>query len=145
MQQRAFADGKNAPEPMAEGGYLRLRNLVKSYDGCVNAVDGVSIDIARGEFLTFLGPSGSGKTSTLLMIAGFENPTSGAIELGGHALAQIKPHKRSIGMGFQNYALVPHMTVARNGAFPLRIRKVPTAEIAMRGASAPSRGGPRLP
>ena len=121
---------------MTVDGYLCLRNLVKSYDGRVNALDGVSIDIARGEFLTFLGPSGSGKTTTLLMIAGFESATSGDIELGGRSLARIKPYKRSIGMVFQNYALFPHMTVARNVAFPLRMRKFPKDEIALRVARA---------
>jgi putative spermidine/putrescine transport system ATP-binding protein len=117
---------------MTSDSYLRLRNLVKSYDGRANAVDGVSIDVAKGEFLTFLGPSGSGKTSTLLMIAGFETATSGDIELGGRSLAQVRPHRRSIGMVFQNYALFPHMTVARNVAFPLRMRKFPKADIAAR-------------
>ena len=121
---------------MTADAYLRLKNLVKSYDGRVNAVDGVSIDIAKGEFLTFLGPSGSGKTTTLLMIAGFESATSGDIELGGRSLTRIKPHKRSIGMVFQNYALFPHMTVARNVAFPLRMRKFPKHEIALRVAKA---------
>ncbi|HZN29431.1 MAG TPA: ATP-binding cassette domain-containing protein, partial [Xanthobacteraceae bacterium] len=82
--------------------YLRLREVVKSYDGKSNAVDDVSIDIERGEFVTFLGPSGSGKTTTLLMIAGFEYPTSGAIELDGHDLSLSKPYERNIGMVFQN-------------------------------------------
>jgi putative spermidine/putrescine transport system ATP-binding protein len=105
--------------------YLRLRNVVKSYDGRVNAVDDIDIDIARGEFLTFLGPSGSGKTTTLMMIAGFEEPTAGAIELGGEDLTRRKPYERNIGMVFQNYALFPHMTVERNVAFPLRMRRFP--------------------
>jgi len=109
-------------------GYLTLDRLVKSYDGRVNAVDEISIDIAKGEFLTFLGPSGSGKTTTLMMIAGFEEPTSGVIELGGENLARRKPYERNIGVVFQNYALFPHMTVARNVAFPLRMRGFPRAE-----------------
>ena len=99
--------------------YLHLRDVVKSYDGKTNAVDDVSIDVERGEFLTLLGPSGSGKTTTLLMIAGFETPTSGVIELDGHDLVLSKPYERNVGMVFQNYALFPHMTAAKNVVFPL--------------------------
>ena len=112
--------------------YLRLHRLVKSYDGRVNAVDDISVDIARGEFVTFLGPSGSGKTTTLMMIAGFEEPTSGVIELAGEELTRRKPYDRNIGVVFQNYALFPHMTVARNVAFPLRMRRFPRADQAAR-------------
>jgi len=112
--------------------YLRLHRLVKSYDGRVNAVDDISVDIARGEFVTFLGPSGSGKTTTLMMIAGFEEPTSGVIELAGEELTRRKPYERNIGVVFQNYALFPHMTVARNVAFPLRMRRFPRADQAAR-------------
>jgi putative spermidine/putrescine transport system ATP-binding protein len=115
-------------------GYLCLRSVVKSYDGKHNAVDDISIDVARGEFLTFLGPSGSGKTTTLLMIAGFENPTSGTIELDGRDLALSKPHRRNIGMVFQNYALFPHMTAEQNVIFPLRMRRFARSEIAARAA-----------
>jgi putative spermidine/putrescine transport system ATP-binding protein len=114
--------------------YLRLRELVKSYDGRGNAVDHVSIDVKRGEFVTFLGPSGSGKTTTLLMIAGFETPTSGAIELDGHDLALRKPYERNIGMVFQNYALFPHMTAAKNVVFPLKMRHFPTKDMQARVA-----------
>ncbi|MEX2454279.1 MAG: ABC transporter ATP-binding protein [Rhodospirillaceae bacterium] len=106
------------------GSHLELRDLVKSYDGRINAVDGIAIDIERGEFLTFLGPSGSGKTTTLMMIAGFEEPTQGAILLDGRSLSNVPPYRRNIGMVFQNYALFPHMTVARNVGFPLKMRKV---------------------
>ena len=74
--------------------YLRLREVVKSYDGKTNAVDDISIDVERGEFITLLGPSGSGKTTTLLMIAGFENPTSGVIELDGYNLVLSRPYER---------------------------------------------------
>ena len=114
---------------MAQAVYLRLRNVVKSYDGRVNAVDDISIDIARGEFVTFLGPSGSGKTTTLMMIAGFEEVTSGAIEIEGQSLARKRPYERNIGMVFQSYALFPHMTAAQNISFPLRMRRLPRAEI----------------
>jgi putative spermidine/putrescine transport system ATP-binding protein len=110
-------------------GYLRLREVVKSYDGKSNAVDGVSIDVSRGEFVTFLGPSGSGKTTTLLMIAGFETPSGGAIELDGHDLALSRPYERNIGMVFQNYALFPHMTARHNVTFPLRMRRFPRRDI----------------
>jgi putative spermidine/putrescine transport system ATP-binding protein len=109
--------------------YLCLRNVVKTYDGRTNAVDDVSIDIERGEFITFLGPSGSGKTTTLMMIAGFETPTAGTIELAGRDLALSKPYQRNIGMVFQNYALFPHMTAAKNVIFPLKMRGFPRAEI----------------
>ena len=105
---------------------------MKSYDGRVNAVDGISLDIAKGEFVTLLGPSGSGKTTTLMMIAGFEEPTSGVIELGGENLTRRKPYERNIGVVFQNYALFPHMTVERNVAFPLRMRAFPRAQRAER-------------
>jgi putative spermidine/putrescine transport system ATP-binding protein len=112
--------------------YLRLRELVKSYDGRSNAVDHVSIDVARGEFVTFLGPSGSGKTTTLLMIAGFETPTGGGVELGGRDLALSKPYERNIGMVFQNYALFPHMTAAKNVVFPLKMRHFPRKDMEAR-------------
>jgi putative spermidine/putrescine transport system ATP-binding protein len=102
---------------------------VKSYDGRTNAVDGINIAIERGEFVTFLGPSGSGKTTTLMMIAGFEHPTSGTIELGGENLTERKPYQRNIGMVFQNYALFPHMTALKNVTFPLRMRHFPRDEI----------------
>jgi putative spermidine/putrescine transport system ATP-binding protein len=113
-------------------GYLCLRNVTKSYDGKTNAVDDVSIDIERGEFITFLGPSGSGKTTTLMMIAGFETPTGGVIELAGHDLALSKPYQRNIGMVFQNYALFPHMTAAKNVIFPLKMRRFPRADMQAR-------------
>ena len=113
-------------------GYLCLRNLVKSYDGKINAVDDISIDIARGEFVTFLGPSGSGKTTTLSMIAGFEQPSIGAIELGGRDLLLSRPYQRNIGMVFQNYALFPHMSALQNVIFPLKMRRFPAREIGAR-------------
>ncbi|MCK6451770.1 MAG: ABC transporter ATP-binding protein [Alphaproteobacteria bacterium] len=116
--------------------YLLLRNVVKSYDGRVNAVDDIDIEIRRGEFITLLGPSGSGKTTTLMMVAGFENPTSGTIELDGKNLTRQKPYHRNIGVVFQNYALFPHMTVARNVAFPLKMRGTPKQDVARRVAEA---------
>src|SRR6202035_2661513 len=113
-------------------GYLSLHDVVKTYDRKTNAVDGVAIAIERGEFVTFLGPSGSGKTTTLMMIAGFEHPTSGTIELGGENLTERKPYQRNIGMVFQNYALFPHMTALKNVIFPLRMRRFPRADMETR-------------
>ena len=110
-------------------GYLRLRNVIKSYDGKTNAVDGVDIAVERGEFVTLLGPSGSGKTTTLMMIAGFEQPTSGTIELADENLTDRKPYQRNVGMVFQNYALFPHMSALKNVAFPLRMRHFPRDEV----------------
>ncbi len=109
---------------------VSFRGVEKTYDGRVNVVQSLNLDIARGEFLTLLGPSGSGKTTTLMMLAGFEAPTAGEILLGGRSLAAVPAHKRSMGMVFQNYALFPHMTVAENLAYPLRRRRVPKPEIA---------------
>ena len=109
---------------------VSFRGIEKTYDGRVNVVAALNLDIARGEFLTLLGPSGSGKTTTLMMLAGFEAPTAGEIFLAGRSLASVPAHKRSMGMVFQNYALFPHMTVAENLAYPLKRRRVPKAEIA---------------
>ncbi|MBM3487769.1 MAG: ABC transporter ATP-binding protein [Alphaproteobacteria bacterium] len=117
---------------MSGPAYLGLRALVKSYDGVKNAVDGIDVEIARGEFVTFLGPSGSGKTTTLLMIAGFEDPTAGDIMLEGQSIVRVKPYRRNIGMVFQNYALFPHMTVAKNVGFPLRMRGIEASEATRR-------------
>ena len=108
--------------------FVRFDNVDKSYDGKVLVVKGLQLDIAEGEFVTMLGPSGSGKTTCLMMLAGFETPTHGEIYLDGNAISNIPPHKRGIGMVFQNYALFPHMTVYENLAFPLRVRKVPKDE-----------------
>jgi putative spermidine/putrescine transport system ATP-binding protein len=113
-------------------GYLTLQRLAKSYDGRAAAVDGISLDIARGEFVTLLGPSGSGKTTTLMMIAGFEEPTSGEIRLGGRDVTGVPAYHRNIGVVFQSYALFPHMTARRNVEFPLRMRRRPALEIATR-------------
>lgn len=117
---------------MTQASYLILKNIYKSYDGLSNAVEDVSIDIRNGEFISFLGPSGSGKTTTLMMIAGFEEPTQGEIRLAGNDLTRTKPWRRNIGMVFQNYALFPHLNVAANVGFPLKMRKCPAPEIAER-------------
>ncbi|MBS7696655.1 MULTISPECIES: ABC transporter ATP-binding protein [unclassified Chelatococcus] len=111
---------------------LILTDLVKSYDRRTNAVDHIDLRIEAGEFVSFLGPSGSGKTTTLMMIAGFEQPTSGEIKLDGRAIEQVPPYDRNIGMVFQNYALFPHMTVRGNVGYPLRIRQVAKDEMRQR-------------
>ncbi len=115
----------------AETPFVRFRGVRKVYDQTgPAAVSGLDLDVARGEFLTLLGPSGSGKTTTLMMLAGFEAPSAGAIELDGVDISRLAPHRRGLGMVFQNYALFPHMTVAENLAFPLKVRRLRRAEIA---------------
>ena len=96
---------------MANDQFVRFENVDKSYDGKQLVVKGLNLDIAEGEFVTMLGPSGSGKTTCLMMLAGFETPTNGQIYLDNKVISDIPPHKRGIGMVFQNYALFPHMTV----------------------------------
>jgi len=103
------------------GATVSLVELEKQFDS-VGAVRGISLEIGSGEFLTLLGPSGSGKTTTLMMIAGFETPTGGDIAIDGRSVIGTPPHRRNIGMVFQNYALFPHLTVAENIAFPLKQR-----------------------
>ena len=104
--------------------FVKFEKVDKSYDGKVLVVKDLNLDISEGEFITMLGPSGSGKTTCLMMIAGFETPTNGEIYLDSNPISNIPPHKRGIGMVFQNYALFPHMTVYENLAFPLKVRKV---------------------
>ena len=111
---------------------VKFVGVEKSYDGHTLAVRGLTLEIARAEFLTLLGPSGSGKTTTLNMLAGFERPTRGEILLGGKPVDRLPPYERNIGMVFQNYALFPHMTVGENVAFPLSVRRMRRAEIAER-------------
>ncbi len=116
--------------------FVQFENIQKSYDGKSLIVKDLNLDIYRGEFLTLLGPSGSGKTTSLMMLAGFETSTSGKISLGGKVLNQLPPHKRDIGMVFQNYALFPHMTVAENVAFPLTVRRLAKSDIEERVTNA---------
>jgi putative spermidine/putrescine transport system ATP-binding protein len=106
---------------------VRLSGLRKAY-GDVVAVDGVDLEIAAGEFFTLLGPSGSGKTTTLRLIAGFERPDEGRIELGGRDVSRDPPYARDVNTVFQDYALFPHMTVAENVAYGLRVKGVPKRE-----------------
>jgi len=110
------------------GARIRLESLSKYY-GEVGANQDINLDINPGEFLTFLGPSGSGKTTTLMMIAGFVVPSSGDIHISGKSIVQVPVHKRNIGMVFQNYALFPHLSVAKNIAFPLEMRGLPKDQI----------------
>ncbi|HEX9771311.1 MAG TPA: ABC transporter ATP-binding protein [Kiloniellales bacterium] len=109
--------------------FVRFSEVQKSYDGETLVVRNLNLDIERGEFLTMLGPSGSGKTTCLMMLAGFEPATHGEIYLNKTPINNVPPHKRGIGMVFQNYALFPHMTVAENLAFPLEVRKMSKREI----------------
>ncbi len=101
-----------------------FEEVQKSYDGETLVVKNLNLSIAKGEFLTMLGPSGSGKTTCLMMVAGFEAATHGEIYLDGRPINSVPPHKRGIGMVFQNYALFPHMTIAENLAFPLEVRGI---------------------
>ena len=118
-----------AKDVLASDAMVRFVNVQKSYDGETLVVKNLNLDIAKGEFLTMLGPSGSGKTTTLMMLAGFEPATHGEIYVKGKPINNTPPHKRGIGMVFQNYALFPHMTVAENLAFPLQVRNMGKAEI----------------
>lgn len=107
---------------MSDDAYVQFSEVQKSYDGESLVVKNLNLDIARGEFVTMLGPSGSGKTTCLMMLAGFEPATHGEIYIDGTGINKVAPHKRGIGMVFQNYALFPHMSVAENVAFPLQVR-----------------------
>ncbi|TNF21895.1 MAG: ABC transporter ATP-binding protein [Rhodobacteraceae bacterium] len=104
--------------------FVEFERVQKSYDGETLVVKDLNLSMPKGEFLTMLGPSGSGKTTCLMMLAGFETATHGDIRLDGTSINNIPPHKRGIGMVFQNYALFPHMTIAENLSFPLEVRKI---------------------
>lgn len=108
--------------------FVKFDRVQKSYDGETLVVKDLNLELPKGEFLTMLGPSGSGKTTCLMMLAGFETATHGDILLDGVSINNIPPHKRGIGMVFQNYALFPHMSVAENLAFPLEVRKIGKAD-----------------
>jgi putative spermidine/putrescine transport system ATP-binding protein/spermidine/putrescine transport system ATP-binding protein len=116
---------------MSDSHTLSVERVSKSF-GDTRAVNEVSLQVARGEFVTLLGPSGCGKTTLLNLIAGFLEPDAGAILVDGRHITGLAPFERNIGVVFQNYALFPHMTVAENVAFGLKMRKVPAAEIAKR-------------
>src|SRR3954453_4356601 len=114
---------------------IRLRGLVKRY-GDVAAVAGVDLDIHQGEFFTLLGPSGSGKTTTLRLIAGFERPDEGTVSLDGPDVTPPPPYARDVNTVFQDYALFPHMSVAENVGYGLRVAKVARTERGRRVAEA---------
>ena len=123
------------PRPDAEPAAIRVRGLRKNY-GSVAALSGVDLTIGHGEFFTLLGPSGSGKTTLLRLIAGFERPDGGAVELGGRDISRVPPYSRDVNTVFQDYALFPHMTVAENVQYGLRVRRVAKAERRERAARA---------
>jgi spermidine/putrescine transport system ATP-binding protein len=113
---------------MSEPGVaISIQGIYKSF-GDVHAVDGISLDVAEGEFITLLGPSGCGKTTTMRMIAGFEEPDAGTILLRGADVVGVPPNKREVNMCFQHYALFPHMNVERNVAYGLKLKKVPKSD-----------------
>ena len=115
---------------------IDIVGVTKTYDGSTRAVDAVDMSIQEGEFFSLLGPSGCGKTTTLRMIAGFETPTEGVIEVGGVDVTHVPAHKRDMGMVFQNYALFPHRSVGENVGFGLRMRGMDRATIARKVADA---------
>src|SRR3954453_1706595 len=114
---------------------IRLAGVRKTY-GDVTAVAGIDLEIRRGEFFTMLGPSGSGKTTCLRMIAGFERPDAGTVELGGEDVTGIPPNERDVNTVFQDYALFPHMSVGQNVEYGLKVKKHPAAERKERVAEA---------
>ncbi len=122
-------------EPAAAVADVRIRGLRKHY-GEVAAVDGIDLEIALGEFFTMLGPSGSGKTTTLRMIAGFERPDAGTIELAGRDVSSLPPFDRDVNTVFQDYALFPHMTVQQNVEYGLRVKRVPKGERRLKANAA---------
>jgi putative spermidine/putrescine transport system ATP-binding protein len=115
---------------------IEFDRISKHYPGSATpAVDSLTLAIEAGEFITLLGPSGSGKTTTLMLLAGFEAPSSGQIRLDGRPIHSLPPHQRDMGVVFQSYSLFPHMTVAQNVAFPLSVRKVDAAQTQARVAA----------
>ena len=119
--------GDRAGDAVREAAAVRLAGVRKAY-GDVVAVDGIDLEIRAGEFFTMLGPSGSGKTTTLRLIAGFERPDEGRIELGGADVSDRPPYARDVNTVFQDYALFPHMTVAKNVEYGPRVKRIPKGE-----------------
>jgi putative spermidine/putrescine transport system ATP-binding protein len=130
-----YTGPREASMTLPHGASVSIVGLVKDY-GSVRAVDGVDLEVRRGEFLALLGPSGSGKTTILMTIAGFETPSAGRILVDDRDITHVRPEKRRIGMVFQSYALFPHLTVFDNIAFPLRMQRVPKGEIGARVEAA---------
>ncbi|MCC0073294.1 MAG: ABC transporter ATP-binding protein [Rhodobacter sp.] len=124
----AFQQGERSVNDARADGFVVFDRVQKTYDGENLVVKDLNLSMPKGEFLTMLGPSGSGKTTCLMMLAGFETATHGEILLAGRPINNIPPHKRGIGMVFQNYALFPHMTIAENLSFPLEVRGIGKSE-----------------
>ncbi|RJQ79526.1 ABC transporter ATP-binding protein [Amycolatopsis panacis] len=136
MPHQAPAETRRPDRPPPDGQpAIRLTGLRKHFDK-VRAVDGVDLDIPPGEFFAMLGPSGSGKTTVLRMIAGFELPTAGTIELDGEDVSRLAPFERDVNTVFQDYALFPHMSVRQNVEYGLKVRRVAKAERRERAAEA---------
>jgi putative spermidine/putrescine transport system ATP-binding protein len=135
LATQALPDTRVAPQATTATPDVRLAGVRKAY-GDVVAVDRVDLEIAPGEFFTLLGPSGSGKTTTLRLIAGFERPDEGLIELHGRDVTRVPPYERDVNTVFQDYALFPHMTVAENVGYGLRVKGVPRRERTRRVAEA---------
>ncbi len=108
---------------------INLKNLVKKFGENITAVAGVNLQVQDGEFMVLVGPSGCGKTTTLNMISGFENPTSGTLMIGDRVINDLEPGERGLGMVFQDLALFPHMTVSKNIAFGLNVERVQEHEV----------------
>ncbi len=164
MQDTAEVRESRLTQPQHDAAFVHFDRVQKSYDGETLVVKDLNLAIGKGEFLTMLGPSGSGKTTCLMMLAGFETATSGDIRLAGRPINQVPPHKRGIGMVFQNYALFPHMSVGENLPFRWRFaalagpsarprsparwtwcRWVPLPTAAPRNCRAASNSASRLP
>ena len=121
------APAGGSPVPDGAGSFIRFEGVSKAF-GATTVVDALDLSVGRGEFVSLLGPSGSGKTTLLMMLAGFEAPTGGAIRVDGRRVDALPPYRREMGVVFQSYALFPHMSVAENLAFPLKMRRVARAE-----------------
>ncbi len=121
---------------MSDAPIIQIKNVSKLYGGTVKAVDGVDLEVGRGEFFALLGPSGCGKTTLLRMLAGFEVPTGGQVIIDGHDMATVQPNKRPVNMVFQSYAVFPHMSVEQNVGYGLRMERRPAREIRERVAEA---------
>jgi len=129
MRSFSSSPAQNSAGSDTSSSALSIERVTKRY-GTIVALDDVSLQVERGRFITLLGPSGSGKTTLLMIIAGFVSPTEGSIRLDGNSINSLPPERRNFGMVFQGYALFPHMTVAENVAFALKVRRRPRAEIA---------------
>ncbi|MCI5066206.1 ABC transporter ATP-binding protein [bacterium] len=123
---------ENFEKQLKDQALVQFRGISKSFDGAAYAVRDLNLSVERGEFFTLLGPSGSGKTTTLMLLAGFESPTTGEIFLDGKNIVGVPPYHRNIGVVFQHYALFPHLSVFENIAYPLRMRGVPRGELSSR-------------